>query len=424
MRLLYFIPRYDPALMGNQIHAEVIAAWRAQGVETEVITQTAGLRRPLSEVQEGIRVHRLPVSAGWGLKVANRGLDLVLHYPYLAGALLHYRRFLRTHRYDMVHVETAFPLGLVAALVPRAYGLPLAVTLPGADIMSEPEFDYGYGRFRSVRALLQVVFRRADLLRADSLQLQALAIRMGAPPEKIVAIPYNVPEDSFPSAGTDLGQLRAQCRTDVCVRHGLDPVRPIVVSLSRLHPFKGVGYLVDALPAIQRAGGVPQTVIVGPNRSTARFGDYGALLQQRAIELGVANDVHFVGAVAHDQTHRYLAAADVVVVSSVAESFNRVSVEAAAVGTPVVVTRTTGVSDYVAAHGCGLVVEPRSAPAIAEALIALLSDRAMWGALAERAPAFARSFRATTIAGELLSVYRERFRMPTNGQPTLSPPKP
>lgn len=405
MTILYFIPRYDPAAMGNRIHAEVIAEWRQQGVEAEVITLTAGLRRQVSEVVEGITVHRLPVSSSPALKLANRTLGLLLHYPYLAGALAHYRRFLKTRTYDLVHVETAFPLGLVATLTPRALHPPLAVTLPGADIMSEPEYDYGYGRFWSVRTLLPLVFKRADVLRADSPLLRELAIRLGADPQKVTAIPYNITEDSYPEHGTDITRLRAGCRTAIVARHNLDPARPVVVSLSRLHPFKGVAYLVEAVPRVQRAGVQPQVLIVGPGRMTPRFGDYGAYLQRRAADLGVADAITLVGAVEHARTLTYLAAADVVVVPSVAESFNRVAVEAAAVGTPVVVTCTTGVHVYIKEHQCGLVVEPRSAAALAAALTQLLTDRQMWQACSTRTPGMAATFSSRTIAGALLQLY-------------------
>ncbi|MCS6841424.1 MAG: glycosyltransferase, partial [Roseiflexus sp.] len=132
MTILYFIPRYDPALMGNRIHAEVIHAWREHGIDAEVITLAAGINRMTTEVQEGIVVHRLPVSSNIALKSLNRALALLIGYPYLSGAVAHYRRFIATRRYDLVHVETAFPLGLVAALVPRLIHPPLAVTLPGA----------------------------------------------------------------------------------------------------------------------------------------------------------------------------------------------------------------------------------------------------------------------------------------------------
>ena len=42
----------------------------------------------------------------------------------------------------------------------------MSETATGADIMAEPEYDYGYGRFRAVRGLLPWIFRRAAVLRA------------------------------------------------------------------------------------------------------------------------------------------------------------------------------------------------------------------------------------------------------------------
>ncbi|MEN9934660.1 MAG: hypothetical protein RLZZ387_1239 [Chloroflexota bacterium] len=408
MHILYFIPRYDPALMGNRIHAEVIHAWRARGVTAEVISLDASAPRLVSEEQEGIVAHRLPVSSDLPTKVANRAADLLVRYPYLAGAVRHYRRFIRERRYDLVHIETAFPLGLVAALGQGSAGPPLAVTLPGADIMAEPEFDYGYGRHAAVRALLPLVFRRAAVIRADSPQLKTLAVRLGAPPEKVTAIPYNITEDSYPPRSADLQALRARSRAEVVARHNLDPERPIVVSLNRLHPFKGIVDLVEAVPHIQQAGVRPQVLIIGPSRSTPRFGDYGAYMQRRAEALGVADSVIFTGGVPHEQTLGYLAAADAVVVPSVAESFSRVVVEAAAAGTPPIVTRTTGVSDYVAAASCGLLVEPRSAESLGFALARLLSDRVLWAGLAERCPPFAEQFRSEKIAHDLLDLYQQQ----------------
>ncbi|NNJ09255.1 glycosyltransferase family 4 protein [Chloroflexales bacterium ZM16-3] len=406
MRVLYFIPRYDSSAMGNRIHTEVITAWRSQGVTTEVIALAAGIDRLTTSVEDGITIHQLPVSASPMAKISNRTLAAVLPYPYLAGAIAHYRRFIDASRYDLVHIETAFPLGLVAALAPRRRSPPLAITLPGADIMSEPAYDYGYGRFRGVRAVLPSIFRRALVLRADSPQIRDLAVARGADPQKVVTIPYNITADSFPPPGVSLADLRLQSRAMLVARHRLDPTRPIVVSLNRLHPFKGIAYLVDALPHLRARGLRPQVLIVGPSRSTPRFGDYGAYMGRRAAELGVADDVLLVGGIAHDEAIAYLAAADAVVVPSVAESFSRVVIEAAAVGTPPVVTRTTGASAYVAEQRAGLLVEPCSGASIAEALMTLLSDRDTWEGYSRRAVAMAPAFSSAQIADDLLRLYR------------------
>ncbi|MFV9503385.1 MAG: glycosyltransferase family 4 protein [Oscillochloridaceae bacterium umkhey_bin13] len=391
--------------MGNRIHTEVIAEWRHHGVEAEVLALAAGITQLTSTHEDGIVVHRLPVSANLPLKVANRAVASLFPYPYLAGAVYHYRRLIARRHYDLAHIETAFPLGLVAALAPAHASPPLAITLPGADLMAEPAFDYGYGRFRAVRSVLPWVFRRAAVLRADSPQLRELALRLGAEPQKVVAIPYNITVDSFPPPG-DLAILRRQSRATLVARHGLDPNRPIVVSLNRLHPFKGIAYLVEAVPLARRQHVHPQVLIVGPSRSTPRFGDYGQYLAQRATKLGVADDVYLTGGVPHHEALTYMAGADLAVVPSVAESFSRVVVEAAAVGTPAIVTRTTGVSDYIAAAEAGRVVDPRSGAAIAEALVELLTDQATWAACSTRAAALAPAFSSARIATDLLRLYQ------------------
>ncbi|MEJ5346736.1 MAG: glycosyltransferase family 4 protein [Chloroflexus sp.] len=410
MRILYILPRYDSAAMGNRIHTEVIHAWREAGITAEVLSLAANQAQPTRTVEDDIVVHRLPSRGTFVTQVANRVVNPLFAYPYLVSAIVGLRRFLATTPpFDLCHIETAFPLG-VAALFAGRHAPPLAVTLPGADVMAEPEYDYGYARFRAVRAVLPLVFRRALVIRADSPQIRELAIARGAPPSKVTAIPYNITRDSFPPADMPLSEMRARSRAIIATHHGLDPERPIIVSLNRLHPFKGIAYLVEAVPTIRAAGLAPQVVIVGPNRSTPRFGDYGEFLRRRAQALGVAADVIFTGAIPHHDARTYLAGADVAVVPSVAESFSRVVIEACAVGTPPVVTRTTGASAYVAAAQAGIVVEPRSGPAIGEAIVSLLKDRAVWQAYSARAAALAPQFSSQRIATELADLYRNALR--------------
>ncbi len=174
----------------------------------------------------------------------------------------------------------------------------------------------------------------------------------------------------------------------------------------RLHPFKGVEFLVDALPTLCKEVGPVQTILGGPRRATPRFGDYGMYLEQRAAELGVSEMIHMIGAVDPGQITPYWAAADIVLVVSVVESFNRVAAEAAAVGTPVIVTRTTGISEYVAQYDCGQIVEPQSGAAIATAAVQLLSDRNLWERQAGQGPRLAAQFRSPRIAEQLLAAYR------------------
>ncbi len=407
MRILYVIPRYAQDLMGNRIHTEVIHCWQKEGVEVEVVCFAAGQSRPISEVVEGIPVHRLPLNRSLPEKAINRVAGTLLRYPYFPGALQQYRAFLRRNPpFDLVHMETAYPLGAMSTFVPADEHPPMAVTLPGADVMAEPAYDYGFARYGVARRGLRRVWRRAALVRADSRRIRDLAMRLGCPPVKAVAIPYNITDGDFPPVDVPLEAFRAGCRAMVLARHKLPADAVVVLSLSRLHPFKGVEYLVRSAPEVLATAPHTHFLIAGPSRTTPQFGDYGAYLQRLAAEHGVGKRVHLIGTVAHEDVRTYMAAADAAVVPSVVEALNRVAIEAAAVGTPSVVTHTTGITDYILEHGCGLIVEPRSPGSIAAALRILLADlqRAAW--IGRHGPEMAADFRSEVIASDLLATYR------------------
>ncbi len=406
-RLLYVIPRYAGDLMGNRIHAEIIHYWQRQhSIHVDVLCFDARLRYETYEILDDIPIYRLPTSRSIAEKALNRLIDPILHYPYLPGIFNAYRRFLDRHSYDFAHVETAYPLGVVASRMPAHVHPPFAVTLPGADVMAEPAYDYGYGRYASVRQLLKGLWRRANLIRADSRSIRRRAIELGCPVDKALAIPYNITDGDYPPADRSPSQFKAAARAELGHQLNLPSQAPVVLSLSRLHPFKGVEFLIKAAPAVLAAAPGTRFVIVGPRRHTPTFGDYAAYLEQLAAKLNVAENVLFVGALAHEQVPHYIAAADAVVVPSVVEALNRVAVEAAALSTPAVVTRTTGISEYMVEHGYGLVVEPCSPESIAAALRILLTDPRRKAALGAHGPELAAQFRSNRIAAELLASYQ------------------
>jgi len=392
--------------MGNRIHTEVIHYWQQKNIEVELLCFDAGSNRDTFEILDDIPVYRYPIGRTLQQKTFNALAGPLFHYPFFAGLLNAYYRFITTHSYDFVHVETAFPLGVAASLLPRHLHPPMAVTLPGADVMAQPAFDYGYARFANVRRLLKLVWRRAVLVRGDSRYIQRRAIELGCPPEKAVAIPYNITDGDFPPAGQSLAEIKTAAREAIMQQHNLRPGTKIVLSVSRLHPFKGVEFLVKAAPAVLAAA--PDTVflIAGPRRNTPTFGDYAGYLEKLIDELGIADRVRLIGGLPHDDVPRYLAGADAVVVPSVLEALNRVAIEAAAFSTPAVVTRTTGISEYMVEHGYGLVVEPQSPDAIAAALRILLGDSQRQRALGARGPELAARFRSSLIAAELLAHYQ------------------
>jgi glycosyltransferase involved in cell wall biosynthesis len=128
------------------------------------------------------------------------------------------------------------------------------------------------------------------------------------------------------------------------------------------------------------------------------FGNYQKYLEDLADRLGVAGRIVYAGSVPYDQVRDYLAAADVVSVPSVQDSGNKLVMEAAAVATPFVATRTAGNALWAPEWRCGLIVEPRAPEELAQALIRVLSDPAAARRMGENGLKFAQQFSPDKVA--------------------------
>ncbi|EKV29551.1 Glycosyltransferase [Caenispirillum salinarum AK4] len=158
-----------------------------------------------------------------------------------------------------------------------------------------------------------------------------------------------------------------------------------IIYAGRLTPEKGVGLLADAWA---RFRGLPPLHVLGdgPARVTLEGQPNIVLLGQRP----------------HAEVLERLAAARAVVVPSLwPEPFGRVVIEAAARGTPAIVSSAGGLPDLVEDGVTGFIVPAGSSAAIAGAVQGL--HPAM--RTAARA-AFSRRFAAPVVAPRLLEVYR------------------
>src|SRR5437867_8759856 len=105
--------------MGNASHEQTIVALRKRGHDVEVLTQVhePGVRRYTRAHYSGVPVYRVNLAARDGKLdwMASKLLGRIFKYEYLPTLIAAYRR-LMTRRYDLVHVEGAYPFGFVAAL--------------------------------------------------------------------------------------------------------------------------------------------------------------------------------------------------------------------------------------------------------------------------------------------------------------------
>jgi len=342
---------------------------------------------------------RIACSRSAAARAASALSARLFRYPFFLAGLAGYRRILAAERFDVVHCETIFPLGAIVTF-PGGARTARVLIAQGEDLIVEPEYDYGHRRFAVPRGLVRRALRRAEVIRTHSPLIHELALEAGAVPSKTFLVPDAIRHDAIPA---DVAAFRRDARAAMRARLGIAAEAPLVLSFGRLHPFKGLDALVRALGVLRRRGSAPLAAFCGRSTRTPRYGDYREFLQSLVREEGVEDVVRFYDEIPNDDAARVLASADVVAVPSTREGSNRVTIEAAAVGTPVVVTRTAGIAGFLRGESWEVIAESREPEVLAEGILRALG-------LAEAArragPIFARRFLPDQVAPQLVALYR------------------
>ncbi len=148
----------------------------------------------------------------------------------------------------------------------------------------------------------------------------------------------------------------------------LDADQHILLFFGFVRPYKGLEYLIQALPLVQQQIKV-HLLVVGEFWSSPDF------YQRYAQEYGVEAAITFINRyVPNEELGPYFAVADVVVLPYVAATQSAVVQLAFGFGKPVITTRVGGLHEVVSDGVNGLVVPPQDEVALAEAIVRYFSD--------------------------------------------------
>jgi glycosyltransferase involved in cell wall biosynthesis len=152
---------------------------------------------------------------------------------------------------------------------------------------------------------------------------------------------------------------------------GIPADAPVIGIVGHIQEWKGQHLVVEAAARVRQRFPALRCLLVG---GVHRRGvEYAERLRERSAAPDLAGHVVFTGA--RQDVAACLDAMDVVVHASVAaEPFGRVLIEAMALGRPLVAPREGGPLVIVVDGETGLLVPPRDAPALADALTTLLAD--------------------------------------------------
>jgi glycosyltransferase involved in cell wall biosynthesis len=270
---------------------------------------------------------------------------------------------------NVVSTEDPFLCGLAGYLTARRLGIPLSLQFAG-DMIDNPIWMTERPLNRWLNPLGKWLIGRAQTLRVVSTRERDKLIGLGIAPERVWNIGWI----------TDFRRFLDADGSEIQARWLDSRYKKLIVFMGRLVPQKDPHTLVAAAR------------MVAPVHPDARFllvgrGPLESEIRKNIERAGLSDQIVLAGAAAYDEVPAYLAAANVLALTTVYEGNARVLAEAAAAGRPVVTADVSGSLDTVLDGESGYVVPVRDPHAFADRLIRLLDDPAV----AERMGARARA---------------------------------
>lgn len=293
-------------------------------------------------------------------------------------------RFLRAEvsRFDVVHVTAVFSFpSAVACATSRAAGVPYVVSPRGAL----RTWAVGHKRWKKLPywyAVERRALRGAAALHATSREEEDELARL-LPSIRTVSIPNGVTPAKTPS-------VERKPKT--------------VLFLGRVHPVKALDRLLLALSKLAPKYPELEAVIAGPNDE----GEWERL-ESMLPSLEPTPRVRYIGPVSGPVKDELLASATVLVLPSHTENFGQVVVEALAMGTPVVASRSTPWAVLEEAKA-GVWV-PNDPERLADGLDRVLGDPDAARRMGEAGRVLAARYSWQSVAEQLVSLY-ESVRRP------------
>ena len=267
-------------------------------------------------------------------------------------------RLLHKEKVDVIHAHWLIPQGLIAALLQFLPGrsVPFVVTSHGADLYAL--------RGRFMNALKRFVLRRARAATVVSAAMLDALRTIGADVSKATVQPM----------GVDL-------RGRFCLNPAVQRTKHEILFVGRLVEKKGLRHLLDALPDVLLR--IPDTRLV-----IAGFGPEDAALKAQAGKLGLKSAVQFLGAVpqaelpALYQRAALFVAPFVQASSGDQEGLGLVLVEAIGCGCPILAGDVPALAEVLGEGFNDMVVDPLDTHALADRIVALLSEPSLTSARA------------------------------------------
>jgi glycosyltransferase involved in cell wall biosynthesis len=342
-----------------------------------------------------VPVHAEPQPSGSKLRASNVSLAPL---PYFPGPKQFYPRLLQmwprlrawVDRCDVINLRVPSPAAYFAYRFARARRKPVFLLVVGDLQALLPHLGY--------RGLTRALY--AGYVAFEE---RALCIMTG---EALTFVNGAALRQKHEAPGRRIHETRTSTLTlaDIVSRtDALEGPRVRLLTVSRIDPRKGLLVLPAVVAALRAAGTDVTLDIVGPAVGQNGEAERDAIAGE-AKRLGIGDAVRLRGAIALDHLLPLYGEFDVFVLpTKPGEGIPRVLLEAMANGVPVVTTEVAGIGSLITHERNGLLVDGRSAPAIAAAVTRLIEDPGLRRRLIESGYETARAHTMERQAEQMMS---------------------
>ncbi len=255
-------------------------------------------------------------------------------------------------KFDIVLGSWIFPDCCAVARLSREFNIPFISTALGTDV-------HQYIKNPTRRSIIIKELTHCSAIITVSNSLARILQTAGFPENKIHTIYYGVEQNIFKPGD----------KSDARKKLNLPQTAPIILFVGNFLPIKGLLLTIESFNTLVKKYRLnnPLLILIGS-------GPLYKKLKQKALSLGIANNIIFAGTKTPQDIATYMQSADALCLTSINEGVPNVVLEALSTGLPVVTTRVGGIPEIITDDNLGKMITERSPELIADSIYQVINN--------------------------------------------------